>query len=159
MQVVRLSVLRTCRLYSLDIFLVLISVRGGMDLRAIVQPEGLCEWKIPVTPSGIKPMIFQLVVQCLSPLCYCMPHLCMYGKHYCIYSNNARIMDHIKHLGDLFVVSLMKLRLWQSLCGFARGAEGNWVVWTATVDMGQVNNIKRFYQPILCTEVCYILLF
>jgi hypothetical protein len=34
-------------------------------------------------------------------------------------------MDHIKHLGDLFGVSLMMLRQWQSLCGFGRGADGN----------------------------------
>jgi hypothetical protein len=34
-------------------------------------------------------------------------------------------MDHIKHLEDLFVVSLMMLHQWQSLCGFGRSADGN----------------------------------
>jgi hypothetical protein len=34
-------------------------------------------------------------------------------------------MDRIKHLGDLFVVGLIMLHLWQSLCGFGRGAEVN----------------------------------
>ena len=38
-----------------------------------MRPEGLCQWKIPMTPSGIKPAAFWLVAQYLDQLYHHVP--------------------------------------------------------------------------------------
>jgi len=62
--VVRLSALRTSRLYPQEILLLLISVKR------LSRPQGhsaigriLCLWKIPVTLDGIEPATYRFVAQ------------------------------------------------------------------------------------------------
>jgi hypothetical protein len=64
------SVLRAGRPLPPGRLLVLISVRGWVDLRAIVRQEVLGQLKNAILSAGIEPSTFRLVTKCLNQLRY-----------------------------------------------------------------------------------------
>jgi hypothetical protein len=67
---IRLSALCANSCFPAGIFLVLISVIGYVDLRAIMKLEGLDQSNYDIASLGIKHATFRLVAQCQNKLCY-----------------------------------------------------------------------------------------
>ena len=99
MKVVRLSALHPGHLYPHEIILVLISVRVWVNRSILVLPERLCQWKFPMTLSGIEPGNFWFVAKRNNIAIIFPPHLTRHPSttHSTLNSMNCWQCRYIEH--------------------------------------------------------------
>jgi len=85
-----------------EIVLVLISVRGGVDPRAIARAGRLCQRKIPTTPAGIGPETFRLTSRVYRQIIInIIRHTCLIYRIFIFLQMDSRA----SHCGTLHLIS------------------------------------------------------
>jgi hypothetical protein len=145
-KVARLSAMCTGDLSPQQIPLVLISVRCRVNPTATVRPEGLSQWKIPMTPSGNeKTTTLQLAAQCLNQLHHSIPLLVSILKH--INPVHTPLSYFVK--AQLFKVPSLRVLCMMLFCGLNKSP--NIFIWYNRIKWN--SDIQKIYISIWYNRV------